>query len=279
MNDFDKQASPESFAQLPKENFDAEYSRLIKLDLADAQAHLDDLPKKQRRSLKLETYRHFRCGYLPNWILTKSRAEYACGIYVQSLTGEPKHLPPPSERIIIPTPSMQHFNAVATSSARINMNKDFWKQHVGYMELFGDPNTFNSDLIVVVEGEIDAMSIWQASGGEIAAVAILGCGNWKKTLLPKLKDLHGKKLLLLLDADSAGKKSAKKLLGELLTRGCLAVTQFLYDALPKNEQNYFGWKVDANSILSARGDEYLNQLLHTFLTRIKRYQFLRRFSK
>ena len=254
------------FGRLPKSDFDAEYLRLIKLDLDKAQAHLDDLSENQRRGLTLETLRHFGCGYLPNWILTKSRAEYDCGIYVKSLTGEPKHLPPPSERIIIPTPSMQHFNAVATSNARRNMNKDFWKQHVGSMELFGDPNTFNSDLIVVVEGELDAMSIWQCSDGQIAVVAILGCGNWKKTLLPKLKDMYGKKLLLLLDADAAGKKSAKKLLGELLTRGCLAVSKFLYDALPKDEQNYFGWKVDANSILSARGDEYLNQLFRKIIT-------------
>ena len=261
MKDFNKQTSLQSFAQLPKENFDAEYSRLIKCDIADAQAHLTDLPENQRRGLTLETLRHFGCGYLPNWILTKSRAEFACGLYVKELTDEPKHLPPPSERIIIPTLSMQHFNGVATSSARFKMSNDFWKQHAGSMELFGDSDTLNSDLIVVVEGEIDAMSIWQCSGGEIAAVAILGCGNWKKTLLPKIKDLRGKKLLLLLDADAAGKKSANKLLDELLARGCLAVIKYLYDALPKDEQNFFGWKVDANSILTTRGNEFLNQLL------------------
>ena len=136
MKDFDKQASLQSFAQLPKENFDAEYLRLIKLDIAEAQSHLDDLPERDRRGLTLETLRHFACGYLPNWILTKSRAEFTCGLYVKNLTGEPKHLPPPSERIIIPTPSMQHFNAVATSSARLKMSKDFWKQHAGTMELF-----------------------------------------------------------------------------------------------------------------------------------------------
>ena len=87
MKDFDKQASLESFAQLPKENFDTEYLRLIKLDIAQAQAHLDDLPEKQRRGLTLETLRHFGCGYLPDWILTKSRAEFVCGLYVKEFTG------------------------------------------------------------------------------------------------------------------------------------------------------------------------------------------------
>ena len=265
MKDFDTQDSLESFALLPKENFDSEYLRLIKLDIAQAQTHLNDLPEHDRRGLKLETLRHFGCGYLHNWILTKSRAEFACGLYVKELTDEPKTLPPPSERIIIPTTSMQHFNGVATSSARLKMNKDFWKQHAGTMELFADPDALNSDLIVVVEGEVDAMSIWQCSSGKIAAVAILGCGNWKRTLLPKLNDLRGKRLTLLLDADAAGKKSANKLLNELLNRGCLAVTKYLYDALPKNEQNFFGWKVDANSILTTRGDEYLNQILRKII--------------
>ena len=260
MKDFNKQTSLENFALLPKENFGNEYSRLVKLDIAEAQAHLDELPENQRRGLTLETLRHFGCGYLPNWILTKSRAEYTCGLYVKE-NGEPKHLPPPSERIIIPTPSMEHFNGVATSSARMSMNSSYWKQHAGKMELFGDPAALNSNLIVIVEGEIDAMSIWQASGGNIAVVAILGCGNWKKTLLPKLNDLRSKRLLILFDADAAGKKSAKKFLTELLNCGCLAVTKYFYDALPKVEQNFFGWKVDANSILTTRGDEYLSQLL------------------
>lgn len=221
------------FGRLPKSDFDAEYLRLIKLDIAEAQKHLDELPENQRRGLTLETLRHFGCGYLSDWILTKSRAEFVCGLYVKEFTGEPKHLPPPSKRIIIPTPSMEHLNGVATE--RLEVNQAYWKQHAGSMELFGDLNAINSDLIVVVEGEVDAMSIWQCSSGQIAVVAILGCGNWKKTLLPKLKELREKKLLLLLDADAAGKKSANKLLADLLARGCLAVTKYLYDVLPKEE--------------------------------------------
>lgn len=261
-----------TFAQLPKSDFDAEYLRLIKSDIAQAQANLINLPERQRRGLTLATYRHFGCGYLSDWILTKSRAEYICGLYTYGTNDkgkdpdEPKHLPPPSERIIIPTSSMEHFNAVATSTARMNMNKNFWKQHAGSMELFRDTDAFDSSLIVVVEGEFDAMSIWQCSSGQIVVVAILGCGNWKKTLLPKLKDLRDKRFLLLMDADAAGKKAAKSFHTELLNRGCIAVTKYLYDALPKDEQNYFGWKVDANSILSTRGDDYLNQLLHKIIT-------------
>ena len=260
MKDFDTQDSLQSFAQLPKENFDAEYLRLIKQDIEEAQKHLEELPERDRRGLTLNTLRHFGCGYLTDWVLTKSRAEFVCGLYVKE-NGEPKHLPPPSERIIIPTQSMTHLNGVATSSARMSMNSSYWKQHVGTMELFCDADALNADLIVVVEGEIDAMSIWQATAGKVTVVAILGCGNWKKTLLPKLNDLRSKRLLLLFDADAAGKKSAKKFLAELLNRGCLTVTKYIYDALPKEEQINFGWKVDANSILKYKGDVYLKRLM------------------
>ena len=130
------------------------------------------------------------------------------------------------------------------------------------MTLFFDTDkNLDSDIVFIVEGEFDAMSIWQASGGKIAVAAILGCDNWKCTLLPKLPDLRGKSLILLLDADAAGNKAAKRLLNELLQRGIPAARKSLFDALRKDEQNYFGLKVDANDLLKARGDKYLNQLL------------------
>ena len=248
--------------QLSRENFDTEYLRLIESDIADSQTHLDEIPEKDRRGLTLTTLRHFHCGYLPHWVLTKSRAELSCGLYLND-NGETKHLPPPSPRIIIPTAGNHHFNAVATSSARRSIDKRFWKQHAGVMTLFFDIDTnLDSDTVFIVEGEFDAMSIWQASGGKIAVAAILGCMNWKRTLLPKLPELRGKRFILLLDSDSAGNQAAKKLLKELLQRGFLAVKKTLFDILHKEEQNYFGHTVDANDILVQRGNDYLFRILH-----------------
>ena len=256
----------EDFGALTEAEFDKEYLRLTKADIEAAQACLDKLRKSDRRGLTLETYRHFHCGYLPKWILTKSRAQYACGLYVKD-DGTPKQLPPPSERIIIPTPAMNHFNAVAVDSARKTMDRKFWKQHAGEKELFGDSAALDANLIVVVEGELDAMSIWQCSQGEISAVAILGCDNWKKTLKPKINDLRGKKLLLLFDKDDSGKEAAKKFQSELLAQGCLAVVKFLYDELliepikKKDNRQDFGVKVDCNDVLLKRGDDYLRKIL------------------
>lgn len=249
------------FGKLPADQFDAEYLRLIKLDLANAQAHRHEMPAVAKRGLTDETIDHFNFGYIPDWINTKSRAELNCGLYVDKKTGKPKHLPPPSERVIIPTASGNHFNAVATQAARADLHKDYWKQHAGEMELFCDPSALEADTILIVEGEWDAASIWQCSGGKIAVVAILGCANWKKTLLPKLDDLRGKRFVLMLDADDAGKKNAKLLCNELLKRGIPAFYRPLYDVLTPHYRQLYGAKVDANDILQARGDKYLNDLI------------------
>lgn len=244
------------------EKFPAEYLRLIELDLTEAQAHLDDLPESERRGLTMDTYRHFNCGYLKKWVLTKSRAEKACGIYVDEKTGKEKTLPPPSERIIIPTPSMEHFNAVATPRARRAMKKKYHKQHAGAEELFCDPAALNSDTLVVVEGEVDTMSVWQATHGEVAVVATLGCSNQKKTLGARLHELKGKRFIILFDADEAGRKNAKALLKKLSDERHPAAARFLYDYLPADlKKEPQAVKVDANDILKYHGADMLCSLM------------------
>ena len=262
--------SPTTYEQSPAEQFEDVYLKFIAADLADAQAHLDDLPESQRRGLTLETLRHFHCGYLNSWVLTKSRAEFACGLYVKD-DGTPKRLPPPSERIIIPTPSMNHFNAVATPRARCNLKKDFWKQHAGEKELFCDPAALDADTIVVVEGEVDAMTIWQVTGGEVPVVAILGCSNQRKTLGARLtKDLHGKRFVIMLDADKAGKESAEDLRDTLIRERVPACIRYLYDYLnPELTKGSQAVKIDANEILTAHGESRLQAALNRAMATVK----------
>ena len=248
------------------EKISAEYLRLIKTDLTEAQAHLDELPESERRGLSLDTYRHFNCGYLKNWVLTKSRAEKVCGIYVDEKTGKEKTLPPASERIIIPTSSMNHFNAVATPRARRAMDKKYHKQHAGEKELFCDPDALKADTLVVVEGEVDAMSIWQATHGEVAVVATLGCSNQKKTLGARLHELKGKRFIILFDADEAGRKNAKALLKKLSDERHPAAARFLYNYLPADlKKEPQAVKVDANDILKYHGADMLCSLMKKVL--------------
>lgn len=256
--------TPDGFGHVPKEQFDEEYLRLIKLDLAESLKHRHEMPEEAKRGLLDATLDFFHVGYLPNWVLTKSRAEFNCGTYVDKETGEVKHLPPPSERMIIPTASGTHFNAVATPMERFNIHKDFWKQHAGEKELFCDPAALEvQKTLLVVEGEVDAMTIWQASKGKIPVVAILGASNWKKTLLPILDDCrkldksswelfktHGKpvRFVLMLDGDAAGRRNGERLVAELLKRGYPAVYRSLYDLLMRRGEKLYKQdkKVDAN---------------------------------
>ncbi|MBR0101942.1 MAG: toprim domain-containing protein, partial [Selenomonadaceae bacterium] len=265
-NDLNTNTETLELKSLPAEELAAEYLRLTKLDIAESQKHLDELPESERRGLTLDTYRHFNCGYLKKWVLTKSRAELACGVYIKKETGKVKRLPPESERIIIPTSSMEHFNAVATPRARRSMNKDFWKQHARDKELFGDPDALNADTIVIVEGELDAMSIWQATRGEVAVVAILGCDNFEAALGKKLPELKGKRFVILLDSDTSGRKSAKKVYDALINAQCPAGIHSLHDYLPSDikTQDQAG-KIDANDILIRLGEERLNQIIRKIL--------------
>ena len=112
---YEPPVQPETeFGRLPRENLNAEYLRLIQLDIAEAQANLDNLTNHQMRGLKLETYRHFHCGYLPNWILTKSRAEYACGLYVKELRSSPAN---PNTCRLLPSASLSRRPQCNTSMA------------------------------------------------------------------------------------------------------------------------------------------------------------------
>ena len=256
-----------------EDQFEETYQRLIKDDLRRARENynlrkLENLTDENLRGIWFDTWRHWHCGYLENWILTKSRAEWQCGTYVDKKTGERKHLPPPSRRIIVPTPSMNHFNAIALATDRKTMDKDFWKQHAGEKELFYDQTLHKAKIALVFEGEVDAMSVWQAccfkiSEPEFSPVAILGCSNWKKTLLPNLNTLlRGKKILLVLDGDERGRKSAAELRKDLIQRRTPTVTKFLYDALSEADQKLFGIKVDANDLLIKRGEEFLRDLIN-----------------
>ena len=224
---------------------------LIQMDIVDAQNHLDELPEADRRGLSLETYRYFACGFLPKWAHPKIRLE--------------KGKPSPTRRIIIPTADNSHYLAAIPLSDRSNIYKQYWKMHAGTKtQLFNlAALKSNAELIIVVEGEFDAMSIWQASEGKTAVVATLSVGGYKELLLPLVdgKKITGKKFLILFDGDQAGKANAQNLRAELQKRNVPAVSKFLFDFLPEDDQTEFGEKVDANDLLISRGNQFLSELI------------------
>ena len=218
---------------------------LIRTDIATARTYLSNLPVFARRGLSLETLKHFGCGFLGNWTAPKIR-----------LDGKN---PLPSRRFIIPT-SERHY--LASAIDRDKVDKQWWKMHAGSKEIFNAAAvTADSSLIIVVEGEIDAMSIWQATDGKIPVIAIGGAAG--KTWIDSF-DLHlansstKPPMLIIFDDDEAGRKDAPVLRDELMRHGYPAV----FDFLPPTEN---GQKQDANDILQKSGDKTLSDLIYTLL--------------
>lgn len=208
---------------------------------------LDD----DRRGLSLETLKHFRCGYHPAWIHPKIR-----------LAGNLKNVQP-TRRIIIPI-STRHYIAVALKRDRPSMPKNLWKM----IAKTSDPSNFfgrqtitaKTEYIYIFEGEIDAMSAWQANQqrhflknsmdvfgvdsatdletGEIIAassidntayIATGGASNkaWIKALVAGLQYYQIKpRIIILFDNDDAGKINAEKHCEALIEFGYPTITEF-----------------------------------------------------
>lgn len=62
----------------------------------------------------------------------------------------------------------------------------------------------DSQAVLVVEGETDTLSIWQAFEGQVSVVGIPGATHWKKLQHPALAGRH---LYLCLDTDEAGRRA------------------------------------------------------------------------
>ena len=117
----------------------------------------------------------------------------------------------------------------------------------------------DGDLIIVVEGEIDAMTLFQC--GVENVVGTCGAANFK-TLLREIDNRHiepgAKKFVILFDDDAnktvnTGRTKANELQAELTKRGFAAVVKFL----PPN--------FDANKILTERGELELKSELKKIL--------------
>ena len=186
----------------------ADYSEF----LAQAFSNIENLPENARRGLSLDTLEHFNCGFVTDWRHPK----------IQNA--------PTSRRLIIPT-SKSHYLARSIDDS---VPKEFAKQHVGKKEIFNLDALKEDFTVLVVEGEADAMSIWQISDGYIPVVAVSGCSNYKMLLnwLDDNPDCHCS-FIVVFDNDSkegnAGQTNAKKFVDELNERGFPAVNRLLSD--------------------------------------------------
>ena len=139
------------------------------------------------------------------------------------------------------------------------------KQHAGKKSLFGSDTISNkTEFVYVFEGEIDAMSAWQAyeTDFNIASICafVATCGAAESKWLAEVDNICKgfnikPRFKIFFDNDAAGKDWAIKHRAELLKRGYLAISKTFAD--------YDKEKIDANNILQEHGEEMLvNKLFY-----------------
>lgn len=212
---------------------------VIRNDISFAQEHLEELPESARRGLSLDILRHFGCGFFKDWTSAQSRIKGKFST--------------PTPRLIIP--SGNHYLArlivpIENYDEKLRIQP---KQHIGSKFPFAFDSISNTaPMNIIVEGEIDAMSIWQALHGKVPVIATSGAGAYK-SFIKLVKEKYGNssqkpKFLILFDPDTAGRDAAPKFANELLESGFQSVFHFL-----SNEVS----KLDANDILREQGADIL----------------------
>lgn len=185
------------------------------------------------RGLSLETLNRFGVGYAAKWKHPKTA-----------------HLSkvPPSPRVIIPTSPSSYLARDPRKPDNIpEKARKYMKSKVGKAHLFNaDVLSTTNDVVFLVEGEIDAMSL-----EEIGEPAIgLGSASNKRRLIDLIKDHKPTAMLVLLpDNDEAGKKAAEEITEDLKALGVASMVAEI-----------FGDCKDANELL-VKDRKHLEELL------------------
>lgn len=160
----------------------------------------NDFQYLQGRGISAETQKYFHVGFCPDWKSPK-------GIKTTLENGgNPDNLPT-SPRCIIPR---NKYNYLARDT-RQNLTQEqskFDKQNTGRTSLFNIA-ALEAAAVFIVEGEIDAMSIYEVGG---AACGLCSVAN-RGILLNHLKEHRkpGQAFIIMLDNDEAGKKGTAEL--------------------------------------------------------------------
>ena len=165
----------------------------------EARAHVSETDYFKARGLTPETVKHFRLGFCVDWIHPKLRAE-----------GKTLY---PTPRAIIPVNSSCYL-ARDTRKDIPKEQKQYAKQRVGIVKSLYREKSATSDprnTIIVTEGELDAISVYQVGGNSLALCSIANKGR----LLELIKQYPSKNWVLALDNDEQGRKTSKEIVREI----------------------------------------------------------------
>ncbi|MCD8324504.1 MAG: toprim domain-containing protein [Clostridiales bacterium] len=155
-----------------------------------------------KRGISKATQDHFRVGYDSNW-----RSPSA----MKKMTAEGKNPDniPASPRVIIPRSRVNYLARDTRPEKEVPENQRIYmKQNEGNVTLF-NKNALQSDTVFVTEGEIDAMSVYEAGG---AAIALCSTSNVKAFLdCVASKKRDGQLFVPMMDNDDPGRKAQQDL--------------------------------------------------------------------
>ena len=172
------------------------------------------------RGISLETLKRFKVGYCAQWHNSPNA--------------------PTSPRLIIPT-SKYSYVARDTRDNLTEMQKRYAKQKVGKIRpLIAIRNELEP--IFIVEGEIDALSVYDAGGN---AIGLGGTSGINKLPLWLKKNNIKSTLILALDNDNAGKKATQSLKLHLDKENIAYI-----------ESNIYGNCKDANEALNTNRTDF-----------------------
>jgi len=167
---------------------------------SEAAKHI--LETDYRRGLSLETLKHFNVGFCGSWRHPKVPTEV-----------------PTTPRLIIPT-SRYSYIARDTRAEIPQEQEQYKKQKVGgrpHDVIFGQADYFNADKpIFVCEGEIDAMSFYEAGAVAITAGS---ASNWKDAADFIINNRPSHAVIIAFDTDKAGRENGDKLKAALKAAG------------------------------------------------------------
>lgn len=218
---------------------------------AKVEANLD-ASYLEERGLSLETQRYYHIGTDNEWVNPVVEERYkAKGQEIPSFMKSP--------RCIIPTSDTSYL-ARDTRKDVPESNKKYQKVKFGKVHLFSKNDIKTGEVFVVTEGEIDAMSIYEATNGTTKGVGLGSTSNWRKLINMMIKDgIRPSGIILALDNDDAGKKTQVLMQTNLDIMG-IPNTVLDFDGKDPNEALQKDRDVFKEAIESAIADlEHLNE--------------------
>ena len=200
----------------------------------EAQKNLSKTDYHTRRGISQATAEYFKLGYVEQWKHPKAQNA------------------PPSPRLIIPT-SKYSYIARDTRAELTEQQKKYAKSKAGNVHIFNlEALKTAAEPIFITEGEIDAMSIYEAGG---IAIGLGGIANIKMFAEAAAEIPQAQPYIIALDNDTPGERASEELFNLLQAKGLISCRLAIYGKYKDANE-----ALQANRELLAKGVEQAKEM-------------------